>query len=169
MRRRILLRCSPADREQAEILRAKWKDALNVTIDDEVPQPGAMVAHEPDAEAGASTPEPKPKVSLLLIGAETASDTSLMTRVSNGLDRGDCVIGVLLAPEFAVPSALYGAGSEILDCSSNELPQACDRATTAIRRAPAIVDAANSATASELDCARAPTGVVQGDPVPIPE
>lgn len=169
MKRRILLRCSRADREQAELLRAKWKDVIHATLDEEVDQPRLMVASEPDAEAGDSNPEAKPRVGVLLIGAETASDTSLMARITNGLKNGDCVIGVLLDPEFEVPSALYAAGSEILTCDSNELPQACDRATTGIRRAPAIVDAANSATSGEPDCARAPTGVVQGDLVPIPE
>lgn len=169
MRRRILLRCSPGDREQAGILRTKWIDALNITLDEEDSQPHVTVSHEPEVEAAGSIPKAKPRVSILLIGTETASDISLMARVTSGLANGDCVIGIRLAPELAVPTALYAAGSEILDCDSEELSHACDRATLAVRRAPAIVAAANSATAGEDECARAPTAVVQSDPVPIPE
>lgn len=168
MRRRILLRCSPVDRKQAGELRAKWIDAIDATLDKEDAQPCVKAAHKTDAAAGA-TPEAKPRVCILLIGAETALDTSLMTRVKDGIDNGDCVIGVRLATEAAVPTVLYAAGSEILDCDSDDLPYACDRAMTAIRRAPAIVAAANSGTANEDECARAPTAVVEGDRVPISE
>lgn len=168
MRRRILLRYSPADYKQAKVFRDKWLDTINFILDENDSQPSAVAAHESDAEAGASTSDAKPSVSVLLIGAETASDTSLMARVTDG-PRGDCIIGVRLAPELAVPTAIYAAGSEILDFDSDEVPRACDRAMTAIRRAPAIVDAASSETANEDECARAPTAVVEADRVPIPE
>ena len=92
-----------------------------------------------------------------------------MEGMAKSLQRGDAVVAVCVMPNAKVPEALDSAGCETLDWDDPAIPEACERAVIGIRRAPAIIEAAKSAGANDEECARAPTAVVEGDRVPVPD
>ena len=169
MRRRIVIRYSAEDAKQADGCRAKWAGLLKINFDDDdTSEPLISQAAETDIPA-LTGGEAKPQVSVLLIGSHTAEDTAVKAAVDRALARGESVLGVRLASGVAIPEALYRSGCELLDLDSDDLGDAFGRAALGIRRRAGIVEAAESATSTDEECARAPTEVVQGDHVPIPE
>jgi hypothetical protein len=168
MRRRVALWYVKSDSEWAESFRARWAKHLNVEHADGPPP--EVVDPECEMEAGCTTaPSDRARVVILLVGAVTAEHAALMDGVAKSLERGDAVIAACVPPTVSVPGALYAAGCEILDWDSAEMPAACERAIVGMRRAPSIIAAAENVGTDDDECARAPTVVVEGDPVPVPE
>lgn len=149
MRRRVFLCYSPKDSVQAGAFQSRWSEKLVV-------------------ERGASLND-RPRVTIVLIGLVTVDDDEAMGTIIGRLAQGDGVIGIRLDSNVTVPDALHNAGCEIFDIDSLEIPDACDRAFLAVRRAPAIKEAALNTASADEECARAPTVVVQSDRVPIPD
>lgn len=92
-----------------------------------------------------------------------------MEALANGLVRRHVIVAVCITSDAKVPEVLHNSGCEILDWDCPDIPQACERAALGLRRAPAIIEAAKNAGLGEEECARAPTAVVEGDRVPVPE
>jgi hypothetical protein len=166
MRRHITLLYSHADSERADAFRTRWAEHLYAKLEARPPVEAIDEARE--MERGSTAVGLARSIVVILIGNGTADDSSLMERVAGGLGRGDVIVAVCIARNVKVPEVLHKAGCEVLDWDCLEIPQACERADRARRRAPAIIEAANSAGLGDEECARAPTAVVEGDHVPVP-
>ncbi len=166
MRRRVTLWYSQPDTDRADAFRARWAAYLNV--EREAGPLAEVIDSAREIEEGHTAACDEAKVVVVLVGGGTAEDASLMDGLTKSLRRGDAVVAVCLTPKAKVPEALYSAGCEIVNWDGPEIPQACERAVLGIRRAPGIIEAAKNAGADDEECARAPTVVVEGDPVPVP-